>query len=236
MKIKQAMRYQLREHIGGAGIYYAVLALVYLLTVILMWLIGQPHNGLSTSPDISTLITLFIMGLNSFKSQFRLFVQNGLSRRTLIAGFLLSALALSVLTTAVNGLIALVLGGESYLSLFSLLYGRSGAAGLLWALLANYAMILTGFLISSLYYRMDTLLRIAVSVGVPLVLFVVLPVLESMGIRIFTSLMRGIAWALGLDSAPTVHPLRAAASFCAYGAAMAGFSYLLVRRATIRDT
>lgn len=249
MKIKQGMRYYLREFGRASLIYYGIVVLLFLATLIVSRALGE-HNITVNGMDTASLIFVFVLGLNAFKSEFGLFVQNGISRRTLWVDFLLSAGVLCLAMALIDSCYPLIFGRSlQYDSLFGTLYNRipsfaSGAAAahggfvaVLWLVLAYLSAISFGFFITTLFYRMSKPLKVIVSVGVPVLLFVVMPIIEVFvpSFTLFTTLIRFYSWAMGLGILETF-PLRAIASMGVFTAAMAALGFLLIRRVTLKTT
>lgn len=242
MKSKQGAQYYLYDQSRAVGIYFVVVLLVLIAALIISHATGArvTTGGL----EMGGFIFLFVLGLNAYKPQLRLFVQSGLSRRTLWLSFLLCAAAVSVVMTVMHVLFVLIFGQSLRVTLFfTNLYemlstdaARVSLIGVLWTLLANLSLMTLGFCISTAYYRMAKPVKVLVSVGVPVLLFVVMPIAELLfdWFEGFSAIWKAYAWAMGLGFG-TTHPLRAAGSMAVFSAVMAGLSYLLLRRAPLRE-
>ena len=91
---------------------------------------------------------------------------------------------------------------------------------------------MSGYFISLAYYRMSKRMRTLVSVGVPAIFVVLLPVLDILtGGWLMTKLLSGLVQVLGLN---TVNPWCAVASFAVLAAAFGTLSWPLIRRATVK--
>ncbi len=240
MKIKQALRYQLKDCKNGMIIFYIVIASIFAITLILNALLQESDTNMS-GMEMGSFVFLFVLGLNGFKSSFRLFLQNGLSRKTLLVGFVLNALCISFLMSIIDGLLPLIFSGNLlYTPLYKNLYNKLDLVRIPWCMAAYFASMCCGFFLSSLYYRMNTWLKVLFSVGVPVLFFMVFPIMETFipSFTLFTSLIKGYSWVLGKEAnAWTVgfHTIRSTFSFLGIGVIAMGMSYLLVRRATLKD-
>lgn len=246
MKVLHAWRYQTREFLRSAGIFYLVMVLVSLVSLILTTLLTDGQSGGQTSVEGSSLVFVFVLGLNGFKNPFRLYVQNGISRVTHFIGFVLTSLGLVLCVVAVDSLFPLVFRGAHYVSLYDMIYDFTGfltgetakltVTGLLWNAGIHLALMCTGFFLTTLYYRMNKPMKLLVSIGVPGLLLVVLPLLETLipSFHVMSSTMRFFGRALGI-SMTNPQPLRAVGSFGIWSAAMLGCSFLLMRRATLKE-
>lgn len=242
MKIKQGTKYLLRDMGRSMAVYYAVMMALLLIQVVLLLIFSSSETSVS-GMESTTIIFLFVLGLNMFRAPLRLFVQCGLSRRTLWTSFLLAALAACAAATVLDTLYMLLIGLIPRLrtvSLYAGLYLRGAkhitVAGLAWTLAMLLAALCSGFCIGALFYRMNRPVKLLVSIGVPAMLFIGFPIAEMLipSFHGFTTLLRFIAWAMGQDTTPAV-PWRAVASLLALAAAMSGGSLLLSRRAMLKE-
>lgn len=242
MKIKRTLQYYLRECLRPTGIYYLVMVALMLIIFIFGKALGLEESLSISGMETSSWIFLFVLGLNLFKPQFRLLVQNGISRRTQLFSFILCALIISLGVAVIDSIYPLLFGAAlDYSSLFRVTYDEGAAItfqSVLWSTLLNFAAMSVGFFITTLFYRMNKAVKILVCVGVPVLLFVVMPVLEVFipGFRLFTSMMKFFLWALGIDIATgAVHIWRAFCSFAVLAVASNGLSWLLTRRVTMKE-
>ena len=98
MKLKAAVRYYLNDFKRPVIIYYGVLMTLFVLQLVISALL-KVRNPSSGGMEFATTIFLFVVGLNAFKAPFRLFLQNGLSRKTLYVGVVASLCLLAAATT-----------------------------------------------------------------------------------------------------------------------------------------
>ena len=107
MNIKISVKYQFQD-ITRALIIFCGILLILILTLFIPGLQGTT-NGL----EISAFIFLFVIGLNTFKENFGMFLQNGVSRKTIFAGKLLSTCVVSAIMAVVLEVLSCVakLGG-----------------------------------------------------------------------------------------------------------------------------
>lgn len=75
--------------------------MILILTLFIPGLQGTT-NGL----EVSAFIFLFVIGLNTFKENFGMFLQNGVSRKTIFAGKLLSTCAVCAIMAVVLEVLA----------------------------------------------------------------------------------------------------------------------------------
>ncbi len=246
MKTKIAFRYQMRENLKALGILYAI---IYLLILLMAILRAVGRNGSMNGLEMASAIFMFVLGLNAFKTPFRFYLANSISRRTLFLGFLCSTVptaAIMAVLDTVNHLIftSLIHYDSIYFSVYFQHYSHTlqmpvdylhfATESFLWCLCLYFFCALVGFFITSLYYRMNKLLKICVSIGVPGFFIFILPAIDIMtGSTVFRTLGSIIVFVLGLsDGCNPYIPM----AFCLLGAIVISFlSFLLIRRATIKD-
>lgn len=194
MNIKATTKYQLREYKKSLGSYYLIVLLIVVLFTVLDRMWGSEGSGSYNGFEFATIIFLFICGLNSFKGTFLMMMQNGISRKSMFIGASITFLSVSMLMSVIDRVIAMVvdlitkaIGGLSYEGFYDLVYSHRMPKGILFELegilvtCAMYAAAVTaGYFITTLYYRMNKALKVIVSVGVPVTLFFILPLVDSM--------------------------------------------------------
>lgn len=200
--IKQSFTYQLRDNRKALLIYWGAMFFMTITQFILLLYPGRIQAAedtavLLTSSGYSLVstFTLFIFGLNWHKPYLGYLVQNGFSRKTVFAGHLLSAAVVSALVSLVDVIftffskgIARLFEDVDYLLLFDaapleILYSREwNLSTALLSVVFGFALILSssslGYLLSALYYRMNTAGKIAFSIAFPVGLFILLPLTD----------------------------------------------------------
>jgi hypothetical protein len=103
-----------------------------------------------------------------------------------------------------------------------------------WMTFLYLALAMLGFLITTIYYRMGKSLKLIVSVGVPVFLFMVLPYIDNVVFNgaIYEALGRffRIIWGFANGYNPYVSVLSSFITFAVFG----GLSFLTMRRATVK--
>lgn len=244
--MKSAMIYQISEMKKPLLIYYAIIFFLllasFLTTEVFLHISanGTTINGI----EISSMIFIFVCGLNSFKEPFRMFLQNGLSRKTLFLSYLCSLLPVSGVMAIIDtsiGAIGRSLG--SYQSAFHEFYRQYFPAvgpgqvfvGFALSLLLYTTSALTGYFITSLYYRMSKGLKLLVSIGVPVLLIIVLPIVDMGYANGVISRGLGEIFLLASGVKAGYNPLYPLGSCIILSSVLAGLTYLLQRRAVIKE-
>lgn len=243
------VRYQLRNARLPLIILCAVLLGVVLLSVVLSLLI--PGDGVITftSIELSMVINLGICGALNMREAFGFCLQNGATRRSVYAGTVMAAVVISASYAAVAGVIfALAEVAEGiadnlrWETLTSLVYApRYGADGLLRMhtenLAINFTLDLLAYVVGSFfsiaYYRMNRLLKYLISIGIPMILVVLLPVIDLAvwNGRNLARLGEIFARCMGLAAC---NPWYAFCSLICAAALAAAFTWPLLRRAVVR--
>ena len=266
MKLKAAVRYYLNDFKKPVIIFYGVLLALFGIQLLLATLLKlrDPSSG---GMESATAIFAFVVGLNAFKAPFRLFLQNGLSRKTLYTGFIAGVLLLAAAMTILDQAFGWFRGifvpyTSSYMERFGSLYKNGGELrgffdGLLWSFLSYASAAMTGLMIGSLFYRMNKALKLVVSIGVPALFIIIIPLIDSLfthgAITAFLINVVAFAFGYGVTMRPStglfgllfqfadfekgipVFPYRAIL-FSVISIAVTGvFSFFLIRRATVKE-
>lgn len=172
---------------------------------------------------------------------------NGISRRTVFTSHMVSVLPVAAFMAAVDSINHIIFSAlTQYQSFFYQIYhnrftqssfGTSALItleGFIWMFFVYAMMAMIGYFISTLYYRMNKPLKLIVSIGVPILLFIVLPYIDVYisGLQLFKGIWVFIAQAWGfVNDNPYIAMLSSAITFVVFGA----LSYLLIRKAQVKD-
>ena len=244
MKLKASVRYFIRENVVALSVYYGIILCMYMLFIFAyMRFKGSviSMGGL----DFSSSVFISVVGLNSFKSPFRMFLQNGYSRRSVFTGFALSGVLMSGVLSLLDSLSSLGLSriipySSGFVQMYSERYTEAESLlslpeGFLWRFTFYLLFITAGYLIAALYYRMSKLLKVLVSAGVPVFLVILLPIIDSTlaGGAIYRGLYKFISFTLGFRHG--ANPYIAVLSFMVFTAVSGFLAFLLIRRAAVQE-
>lgn len=167
MKLKTAVKYQLWEARQSVGIFYGII----LVLIVIVGVLSRLSNGAMSGMDGITPIFLFVAGIVTFTTEFKVYMQNGLSRKLLSQSILLSFVIgcfIMLIADLIIGVICLITFPD-YISASKQLYPTFDIASRYFF---HYGLLLfmsyVGYFIGALYYRMNKLLTILVSVCVPI--------------------------------------------------------------------
>jgi len=241
------VRYQLHDFKKSAMIMYSCVYFLFIVSCI-------DHNTLPSDKHVTlngmelvSMITLLVIGLVSFKENFNFFSINGISRRTQFFSTLFFFGILCAIFALIDTLnVAVFPHISNYTPLFLLLYQPAfqgfGPAAYFLMLVTNFLLLwvvyifisMVGLFITTLYYRMNRGMKIAVSVGVPVILVNGINLLDAY--LLHGKLMQWITQALcavwGLSGG--CHPFVAIGSHVLLACCFSALTFLLARKAVVK--
>lgn len=254
MKIKQAFIWNWRNTVLSMAILYGILLVVYILLSITFYLAGWADNG-SIQMRNSSSIWLFVMGIVLYQQGIRMSLSMSVSRKSFFASFALYLLSLSAATTLADLALMFAFSGVTntfpprgmeilvsffpndfsslYYSDVQLLFGSRTCTILAVTagdLLTGGLLIASvGAFIGAAYYRMNRITKVAVSIGVPVLILLLISLLAAgvMPAFAYTAVTGFLSWYF----AGTAN-----AWLCAgvIAALLLLFTWLMTRRAPIR--
>lgn len=263
MNIKPILRYQLRGHFQVFRVLYGVIYAIFAAVIIskYVWPTTTENVNISTS-DLTTMITIFIVGLTFFKDPFRFYISSGVSRKRFFAG-MISALGITSAATALLDCVNALIFSQflNYHSMYQMLLTPEkigtlirvkSANGIytgevfykvaftpsmllknfLWGMLAYFACAMFGLFITVLYYRMSKVQKVIVSVSVPSFFLFVLPILDQYVAR--GRIGSTLSRTIGWWITLGVNPAADLVTRLALAAVLAGITYYMVRKAEVR--
>jgi hypothetical protein len=245
MKFKAALKYQLSGMKKPLIVYYLIIYCLCILMFVQHAVMRNAGGDFSSSGmEMASLIFLFVCGLNSFKSTFYMFLANGVSRRTMFKSFVSMIAPVAAGMAVIDSLNGLLLSSfGNYESLFHSMYALRYQAGttpaefmegMLWMFAFYMFITMAGFLITTLYYRMNKAVKLLVSIGVPVFFFMVLPYIDM---TLFTGQIYSTIWYIFKLAGGFLHgdnPYIAVLSCIISFAVFGGLSYLAMRKATVK--
>ena len=250
MNLKTSLKYKLKDNLRSIIVYYFVILCVICLIAVSVIVPDSNAKSNIIGMEMATVIFLFVVGLNSFKENFLMLLQNGSSRKTIFTSGVLSMFIIStgmaIIDFIILAVIKLAAGNIKSLKvmgLFEMNYSRhvenigsfqAHTESLIFQILMYLAFVLVGYFITIAYYRMNKAAKTAVSIGVPVGLFFILPLIDE-------TLMKGrvsdwindlFNYAFGLHSQ---NPCHAMVTFLLLSVVFAALSWLLMRRAVVKN-
>lgn len=233
-----ALRYHLWRSGRSLGLYYLLIVLAGIVLGVLNRNSQTGWSGL----EAATGIYLLVQGFSAFHERLPLFLQHGFSRGTLVLSFCLGGLLLCLGLAAADSLLWLLHSQWTPVrSFFQQVYAAGdyqlGAKTFFLTLVWNFSLdlmaYLLGFFVGGAYYRMRRATRLAVSIGVPVLVALGLPALDGLTGGAAGAALNGFfRWALyGPGMACPWCGMR---SFLLAAVLLAALSFLLARRAELR--
>ncbi len=252
MFIKPILRYQAREYSRPFISFFLVYSFIIGLIVLSQRLSPQDSSGNVNFVEVGSVILVFVCGIVSFRESFKFLSQNGITRKQFFVARLCSMALLSVVTSLFDlGLVAIgriILPSAEDISLskvFDTAYtpfwngGNTlirSAVYFLLLILGHMLFLALGFVIGIAYYRMNRIVKIIVSIGVPLLLFYGLPILDFVFLNgvIFRTLGNILIAAFGF-SLPVPNPFIAILSLFGSTIVFFGLAWAMVRRVPVKE-
>ncbi|MGI5891872.1 MAG: hypothetical protein ACOX7H_03935 [Bacillota bacterium] len=244
MKLKSAIKYQAFDSIKPLVIFYAIIYAI----IILIYTIDKQYSisGYVSGLETTSMVFIFIFGILTFNAPFKLFLQNGISRRTCFFSIIITLMGVAVLMSGIDNINYFIEKNlMAYQSIFDQIYCQQYLADSVlkslrswswaWFFTIYWGIAMLGLLISTLYYRMNNWQKIVVSIGVPVGLFVVIPIISSAITNgaLLQAIMKFFSFAFGLSNG--FNPHIAVIFNLLFIVILAAINYLLIRRATIKE-
>ncbi len=243
MRLAPALKYQLSGIKWPVIIFYIVIYSLFILMGISLLLFRRFDMRVTFGGfDVASMIFLFVVGLNAYKSTFHMFSANGISRKTMFTSFVFVAAILCAGMALIDSLNTLIIRqfinyettmvqefASRYIGSGSMLYGE----GIIYMFCSYLSCIMLGYFITTAYYRMNKPLKLSISIGVPVFFFILLPVIDAQLFsgEIYKLIGTVIAFCSGrLSGSPYV----AMGMDLVFAVVTGTLAYLLARRATVK--
>jgi hypothetical protein len=243
MRLRTASKYIIMDMKNAVLIFYLI---VFLGTVFFSVSISGTNSGNSTLSGIemASIIFLFILGLNSFKKNYQFLLSNGISRKTQFCSFLLSALTVAAFMAAMDTIISNALSyliDFKYVSMFNQMYDRFGQGPakvlvtFIWSTVFYLFAVMLGYFITTAYYRMFKVLKIIISISVPVFFTSIFPIIDYKYFdqRVSKWVVDAATAALGLKGG--CRPMTGVLTFLILGVVFSALSFLMLRRAPLKE-
>lgn len=195
MNLRPALKCRLSDLLKSAGLFYGVMILVLIFSFVVLQIAitrGSDTRGNFSAYGMAATICTFVLGITVIRADLRLFLQNGVGRRTtFVAEFcsmVVIALGLAVagelLVTAAQAVFAGSTSNFIVVDLYQLMFANGNYAVLsltqhIESIACFFTLFFSAFLcgsfISMVYYRLNTLWTVLISIAVPVLIFAVGP-------------------------------------------------------------
>lgn len=234
MKLKAAVKYQLWESRMSVSIYYCCVLALFALVAVLSPNMGNVSGG---NIEWITAIFLFIAGIATFSSSFKMYLQNGLSRSLLSKSVFLTFLLGSLIMLAGDALVQAIfmMTPINFSSSIDLAYPSFGTVSR-WLL--HYGLLFftscLGYFIGVFFYRLNKLLRVLFSVLLPILS---INLMANFGMAYMAENFKHSKVTLALEQFSTYisqTPIHLGVFLLFLGAIFAALSHLLTRKAYLK--
>ena len=256
MNIRASYRYQLADHKKSIISFYIIIVLIFAFIFTAIG-ISVHKNGISllegnfTGVDISSAIFLFVAAMASYKETFGMMIQNGISRKTMFASRILTTVSIALVMAVIDKVLLVISKGVasnisdnlSYVSIYELLYSarvmevstvRMHVESFFFSISMYLAFMAVGYLITTIFYRLNKTGKVLLASGLPVGAFVVFPIIDSAVTdhRISKVLTRLFDFAFGFSKQI---PFRAMISCTFVFIIFSAISWLFIRKANIKE-
>ena len=213
MRLKSSLKYQIWDCGKAMAAYYMILILV-LVTYLRLAGTGETSGVVRSFMGIEafTVLFSFIVGLYAFNDSFSLFIQNGLSRKTMFQGRCVTVAAMSFAAALAGQLLATIcrlVNRDIIFGIYPRLYHAHAAMispfrAFTEELMLNFSIYILfgciGYFTAIMYYRMNRFWKFGVSVAIPALILWSVPYLDQMTDQNHLSLPRIHTWPGGFGS------------------------------------
>ena len=226
--------------------FYAVVIALYLVFIVTSFFIS---GGSISGMDMASLVFLFVFGITSFKENFYMLLQNGVSRKNMFLGTVLSLLVVSVFVAVADTVLVRILGlipadNFALVSLFEQLYGMTQYSDsstfavsiheIAWNSMMKFAFASIGLFIGCAYYKMNALTKTLVSCGVPCFLLLGLPLIDLAipALGLYGKLKEAFLFFFGFSDA--VSSYQCVLCCLALSIVVSGITFLMLRKTSVK--
>lgn len=232
---KNATKYILNDFKKGMLIFYTVILAITLIMMFSYFKFSNPNNQISFGGfGFSTVIFLFVSGLNSFKTNFKFMQANNVPRKRLytstIVSFLLVAGFMALIDVALNRVLNQIFPYEGLVD--AIYHNNFFLAEFIWSFSLFTVALSGGWLITMIYYRCNKIMKIIISVA-PVFLIVLLGYINSFTRGAVVSFIN--TFMVTLFDLTNLNPFVSAFNIFILTAVVLGLCYLLIRRAPIKE-
>ncbi|HKL98898.1 MAG TPA: hypothetical protein VJZ06_03180 [Mobilitalea sp.] len=195
MNLKASILYQTKENKKGVMIFYLVVVLVIIFFASAIQFNDSSSFRSTGGIEMASIIFLFVVGLNAFRETFLMLIQNGVSRKTMFVSRIASFGILCTIMAIIDRIIVSILlplseqsSNTQISGMYEEMYAdrltevnalQQNLEGILLPIFMYIASIAIGYFITVAYYRMNKPGKIITSVGLPVTIFFIIPLVDS---------------------------------------------------------
>lgn len=236
MRLIHAFKYQITSVLKAMAIFYGIMILIRLFGVILiMMMLDINELGIIAGMESNTCVFMIFLGVFSIIDDFKFFIQNGYSRKSLIKLYILQFIATAMILAALDLVAARLFELiYPYQSLYTQIYGNQNILlEYIWMVTFYLCAGTAAFFFTVLFQRLNKFQRIIIMLLIPVAVIVLVPILD---ISVFHGeITKGLSnlfmMVLGLYQG--VHVFYPLISFIVIFVIFAGLSYITIRRSSL---
>ena len=246
MSFSKAFKYSVFSNKKPILGFYTVVVALYLVFIVTSFFIS---GGSISGMDMASLVFLFVFGITSFKENFYMLLQNGVSRKNMFLGTVLSLLVVSVFVAVADTVLVRSLGlvpAENFtlVSLFKQLYGMTQYSDssafavsiheIAWNSMMKFAFASIGLFIGCAYYKMNALTKTLVSCGVPCFFLLGLPLIDLAipALDLYGKLKEAFLFFFGFSDG--VSSYQCVLCCIALAVVVSGITFLMLRKTSVK--
>jgi hypothetical protein len=189
MRLKSVVKYSISEMKRSIIIFYGIMALILATLYFLKTIMHNNNVSSAGATELASSIFLFVLGLNSFKQNYLFLSANSMTRKAQFSGFLISSIIVVIIMAAIDTAYGNIV--SQFVNCSPMLeWAYKGFVvdtpkplifliGFVLNAALYLSMMVLGYFFTTLYYRMSKPLKVTVSVGIPVLLTMVLPAIDS---------------------------------------------------------
>ena len=255
MNIRASYRYQMVDHKKSIIAFYITILLVFIFLLTTMGISIHNNDGTTTASfsgiNLFTAIFLFVAALSSYRETLGMMIQNGVSRRTMFFGRILTTVSLALIMATIDILLSLIFevlasiisDNLTYISIYKSLYSVRAmevstfqiyVESFMFSFFMYLAYMAVGYLITTIFYRLNKTGRVLLASGLPVSVFVLIPILDSVVAdgRIGKLFIEFLDIALGLTKQIPYYSMISSTLALIL---LSALSWLFIRKANVRE-
>ena len=234
MKLKSVLKYELSTTGISVIIFLGVILAIRVLGIAIMYISGSESLHMSAM-ETNSILFMLILGSLTFFEDFRFLIQNGYSRKSMLAGFVIIFLIVAFGAALYDVMMGALLSRLfDYESLFYQIYGAASALRQwLWFGCLNFVLCMISFSCTVLFFRLDKKQRLIFLCALPVLLITsaVMLVIAFVPMGLLAQIGEVLLTMLGVF--PEVNVLYPILLFGSMAALFVAIAYMLVRKVSL---
>lgn len=191
--MKKLVKYQLSDFRNVFLVYFLIMLVLHIWCA--AGTLIEDGSGMYqvNSADFSSIIVFFITALSSFSETFNMWMQNHVSRKSIMKGLLLASIIVGAVNAVFDWLLVMIFklvaaGNDSLIigsglsTSFPNYLEQAGTLAetvinLLFVTIGVAAFMMVGYFIAVIFYRAGKAARMVIAIGIPVSIFVALPII-----------------------------------------------------------